>query len=175
MTRTTRELRTEFVSDYRTGKLESLDVGRLSFVAISRLAESPANNMIPAARPWCHRFASRAGDGEVTDSHRVEMDGSRFWVIHRRRKYGPFDYEWSSDFRGVELLYDGTKFGEYCSLEELFADLKPFGLPMSVVSVTSIVMGCVLFGVFHGLRDAERRELVTLRLREHGFDRFSLT
>ena len=103
------------------------------------------------------------------------MDGSRFWVIHRRRKYGPFDYEWSTDFCGVELLYDGTKFGEYCSLEELFADLKPFGLPMSVVSVTSIVMGCVLFGVFHGLRDAERRDLVTLRLKEHGFDRFSLT
>lgn len=110
----------------------------------------------------------------MTNSHAVEIDGSRFWVIHRRQKYGPFDYEWSPDFRGVELLYDGNKFGEYCSIEELFADLKPYGLPMSVVAVTSIVMGCVLFGVFHGLREPERRDLVALRLREHGFDRFAI-
>jgi len=114
-------------------------------------------------------------DPVVTGSHAVEIDGSRFWVIHRRRKYGPFDYERSADFRGVELLYDGCKFGEYCSVEELFADLKPFHLPMSVVSVTSIVMGCVLFGVFHGLPESERRELVAERLRDHGYDRFALT
>lgn len=105
-------------------------------------------------------------------SHGIELDGSRFWVIHRRQKYGPFDYEWSSDFRGVELLYNGVKFGEYCSVEELFADLKPFDLPMSVVSVTSIVMGCVLFSVFHGFREGERYDLISARLREHGFDRF---
>lgn len=111
----------------------------------------------------------------MSENHEVHIDGSRFWVTHRRRRYGPFDYEWSSDFRGVELLYDGNKFGEYCSADELFADLKPFGLPMSVVSVTSIVMGCVLFGIFQGLREPERRELVALRLREHGFDRFSLS
>jgi hypothetical protein len=96
-------------------------------------------------------------------------------VIHRRKRYGPFDYEWSADFRGAELLYDGTKFGEYCSVEELFADLKPFGLPMSVVSVTSIVMGCVLYGIFHGLTESERGDLVALRLREYGYDRFALT
>lgn len=108
-------------------------------------------------------------------SHAVQIDGSRFWVIHRRRKYGPFDYEWSYDFQGVELLYDGIKFGEYCSVEELFADLKPFGLPMSVVSVTSIVMGCVLLGIFQGLRESERRDLVADRLKEHGFDRFLIT
>jgi hypothetical protein len=46
---------------------------------------------------------------------------------------------------------------------------------MSVVNVTSIVMGCVLFGVFHGLRDAERRDLVTQRLKEHGYEQFELT
>ncbi len=108
----------------------------------------------------------------MTDSHGIEFEGTRFWVIHRRQKYGPFDYEWSADFRGVELLYGGVKFGEYCSVEELFADLKPFALPMSVVSVTSIVMGCVLFSVFHGFREGERYELVANRLREHGFDRF---
>ena len=110
----------------------------------------------------------------MTDSHGVELEGSRFWVIHRRKRYGPFDYEWSHDFRGVEMQYDGTKFGEYCSVEELFADLKPFRLPLSVVSVTSIVMGCVLYGVLHGLRESERHEMVRLRLEEHGFSRFAL-
>lgn len=119
--------------------------------------------------------AATSRGSPVTVNHGVQIDGSRFWVIHRRRRYGPFDYEWSSDFRGVELLYDGKKFGEYCSADELFADLKPFGLPMSVVSVTSIVMGCVLFGIFRGLREPERRQLVELRLHEHGFDRFSLS
>jgi hypothetical protein len=110
----------------------------------------------------------------VSDSHGIQLDGSRFWVRHRRKTYGPFDYEWNSDFCGVELLYDGRKFGEYCSVDELFADLKPFRLPMSVVSVTSIVMGCVLFGIMHGLREAERLELLEGRLKQHGFDRFVL-
>lgn len=109
----------------------------------------------------------------MANSHGIEFDGSRFWVIHRRRRYGPFDYEWSADFRGVEMLYDGAKFGEYCSVEELFADLKPFGLPRSVVSVTSIVMGCVLLGVFQGLCETERYDLIALRLREFGFARFT--
>ena len=108
----------------------------------------------------------------MTANHGIEFDGSRFWVIHRRTKYGPFDYEWSADFCGVEMLYQGTKFGEYCSADEVFADLKPFGLPMSVVSVTSIVIGCVLFGILRGLTESERRSLVQLRLTELGFARF---
>ena len=87
--------------------------------------------------------------------------------------YGPFDYEWTSDFCGVEMLYDGQKFGEYCSIDEIFADLKPFHLPMSVVRVTSIVMGCVLFGVLNGLREAERHQLLIRRLRELGFEQFA--
>jgi hypothetical protein len=109
----------------------------------------------------------------VSGNHAIEFDGSRFWVIHRRKKYGPFDYEWSPDFCGVEMLYAGTKFGEYCSIDEVFADLKPFGLPMSVVSVTSIVIGCVLFGILKGLPESERRKLVAIRLKEHGYERFS--
>ena len=107
-------------------------------------------------------------------SHGVQFDGSRFWVIHRRTKYGPFDYEWNPEFCGVELLYDGSKFGEYCGIDELFADLKPFHLPMSVVRVTSIVMGCLLYGIQQGISESERRELVSDRLKEHGFARFSL-
>jgi hypothetical protein len=113
------------------------------------------------------------GDHDLSDTHGVEFDGSRFWVIHRRKKYGPFDYEWSSDFCGVELLYAGKKFGEYCSIDEVFADLKPFRLPMSVVSVTSIVIGCLLSGILQGIPEPERRQLVSLRLKEHGFGRFA--
>lgn len=72
------------------------------------------------------------------------------------------------------MLYEGRPFGEYCSLDELYADLKPFSLPMTVVSVTSIVMGCVIFGILNGLREPERVELLTSRLREYGFNRFVL-
>ncbi|MDZ4685811.1 MAG: hypothetical protein SH850_12150 [Planctomycetaceae bacterium] len=104
--------------------------------------------------------------------HAVHLTGTRFWVTHRRCSYGPFDYEWSPDFNGVELQYAGRKFGEYCSAEELYADLKPFALPMSVVRVTSIVMGCVLFGVLNGLPESERHRLVRERLKEFGYARF---
>ena len=86
--------------------------------------------------------------------------------------YGPFDYEWTTDFCGVEMLYDGQKFGEYCSCDEIFADLKPFRLPMSVVRVTSVVMGCVLYGVLNGLKEIEREQLLNSRLRELGFEQF---
>jgi hypothetical protein len=72
----------------------------------------------------------------------------------------------------VALLYDGQKFGEFCTREELYADLKPFSLPMSVVKVTSIVMGCVLLGVMQGLSATERDDLLQSRLQEFGFDRF---
>ena len=70
------------------------------------------------------------------------------------------------------MLYDGQKFGEYCSVDEIFADLTPYRLPMSVVRVTSIVMGCVLFGVLNGLREPERLELLHQRLRELGYEQF---
>ena len=43
---------------------------------------------------------------------------------------------------------------------------------MSVVRVTSIVMGCVLFGILNGLCEAERSRRVETRLHQHGFERF---
>jgi hypothetical protein len=104
--------------------------------------------------------------------HAITLEGTRFWVRHRRRTYGPFDYEWSPDFCGMELLYNGEKFGEYCSREEIFADLKAFQLPMSVVSVTAIVMGCVIAGVLNGLNPAERQSLLDDSLATHGFAHF---
>lgn len=109
----------------------------------------------------------------MSGSHGIYLEGTRFWVKHRRRMYGPFDYEWTPDFCGVEMLYDGQKFGEYCSCDEIFADLKPFRLPMSVVRVTSIVMGCVLYGVLNGLKEMERQQLLSSRLRELGYEQFA--
>lgn len=105
-------------------------------------------------------------------AHSILLDGTRFWVTHRRVQYGPFDYEWSPDFCGVALLYEGRKFGEYCTAQEIYADLRPDRLPLSVVRVSSIVMACVLLGVMNGLTELERSELLRQRLAEFGFDRF---
>ncbi len=74
----------------------------------------------------------------------------------------------------MAMLYNGSKFGEYCSREELFADLKPYHLPESVAQVSAIVMGCVLYGVMHGLSTAERTAMLRRQLQQEGFERFEL-
>ena len=38
----------------------------------------------------------------MAGAHGVRFDGTRFWVVHRRREFGPFDYEWSGDLDGIE-------------------------------------------------------------------------
>ena len=101
-------------------------------------------------------------------SHGLRFADSQFWVMHRRRRYGPFDYEWSKDFCGIELTYAGRKFGEYCSADEIFADLKEFKLPASVVEVSSIVLGCIVYGVLNGLPGPRRMEFLTERLQTMG-------
>lgn len=109
----------------------------------------------------------------MTDSHGLSFDGTRFWVTHRRRRYGPFDYQWSKDLRGLEMTFRGHKFGEHCSSEEIFADLKEFRLPRSVVEVASIVMGCLLYGIVHELSELQRREFLIEHLCEQGYERFA--
>jgi hypothetical protein len=109
----------------------------------------------------------------VEPSRGLRFDDSRFWVTHRRREYGPFDYEWSKDFCGIELTYQGRKFGEYCSSEEIFADLKEFKLPRSVADVASIVIGCIIYSVLNGLPGGERRELVVKQLAAQGYEGFA--
>ncbi len=94
-------------------------------------------------------------------------------MTHRRREYGPFDYEWSPDFAGMELIYAGKKFGEYCSKDEIFADLKEFQLPISVVEVATIVLGSLVYGVLNGLSEAERRTLICNQLIAGGYERFT--
>ncbi len=105
--------------------------------------------------------------------HAITFDGSKFWVTHRRRNYGPFDYEWSRDFAGVELLYQGQKFGEYVSRNEIFADLKQFELPQRVVEVACITLGAVIFGVLNGLDEPHKRWTVYDHLTRRGLDRFA--
>lgn len=104
--------------------------------------------------------------------HGLRFDGGRFWVCHRRREYGPFDYEWSRDLGGVELTFRGEKFGEFCSPEEIYADLKGFHLPRTVAEVGSIVAGCIVFGVLNGLDEAERRRMIFEQLAAGGHPRF---
>ena len=106
-------------------------------------------------------------------SHGIRFDETQFWVTHRRREYGPFDYDWSKDFCGIELLYAGKKFGEYCSTDEIFADLKEFHLPSTVVEVASIVCGCVISGILDGLSQEQRRVLISERLSQMGYKKFS--
>ena len=108
----------------------------------------------------------------MSNSHGLRFHETQFWVIHRRTEYGPFDYEWSIDFRGVELHYRGQKFGEVCSTNEIFADMKEFSLQMRVVEVASVVFGCLLVGISKGLNSTERRDLLASMLLEFDCDDF---
>ena len=103
----------------------------------------------------------------------IRFEGTAFWVRHRNREYGPFDYEWSRDLHGIELMYGRQKFGEYCSEDEISADLREFRLPMRVVGVTSIVCGAIIYGILHGLDDDARRRFLIEQLSRHGLERFA--
>lgn len=105
----------------------------------------------------------------------LRFDGMRFWVVHRHREYGPFDYEWSGDLCGMEMTFQGQKFGEYCSEDELFADLKPFKLPMRVAQVSTVIMGTQFYCVLNGYTEVERRDEVIRRLAEFGFSKYAGT
>lgn len=105
----------------------------------------------------------------------VLYDDTRFWVIHRRDCYGPFDYQWSPDLYGVELLYQGEKFGECCSMHQFFADLKPFRLPTRVSEVAITVSGAVVRCLLRSVSRNERMQQVTQVLTESGLGRYQLS
>jgi hypothetical protein len=109
----------------------------------------------------------------VTSSTGLRFEGTAFWVRHRNREYGPFDYEWAADLGGIELTYQREKFGEYCSYDEICADLREYRLPMRVVEVSSIVCGSIVFGVVNGLSDIEKRDVVVHHLERNGLERFA--
>ncbi len=84
---------------------------------------------------WRSKMASPGNEIIISDTV--------WWIRRRGQSWGPFEYQWSSDLRGVEFLLRGEKFGEVCSQEEFFADLAPFGLPISVCRVAAIIAGSV--------------------------------
>lgn len=106
----------------------------------------------------------RRGLPVVESASGIRFEGSAFWVRHRHREFGPFDYEWSRDMLGIEFLYQRKKFGEYCSDEEISADLKEFKLPMRVVEVTAVVCGSIIFGIIHGFSQAEKKAILLKNL-----------
>ncbi|MDA1013644.1 MAG: hypothetical protein O3A00_04220 [Planctomycetota bacterium] len=105
--------------------------------------------------------------------HGISFEGNKFWVIHRTRAFGPFDYEWSADFLGMEMTYQGDKFGEFCSTDEYFADLKPFRIPLQVSKVGTLVLGLVMQGLLSGLTVEERDRQVQQELVSRGFGQFA--
>ncbi|RLS56020.1 MAG: hypothetical protein DWH91_07800 [Planctomycetota bacterium] len=105
-------------------------------------------------------------------THGVLIEDTRIWVIHRRLRYGPFDYEWIPNLRGIELTFCGRKFGEILSEEEIYADLREFRLPMRVVEVAVLVLGNALYSGLNGYNDFERRGILEGRLMAAGCDRF---
>lgn len=108
----------------------------------------------------------------MNSTHGLRFEETQFWVTHRRREYGPFDYDWSADLRGMELLYQGVKFGEICSAGEIFADMQEFRLPMRVVEVATVVLGSIVLGVSCGFSDQEKSALLADILNRFNCDRF---
>ncbi|VAX40105.1 hypothetical protein MNBD_PLANCTO02-1706 [hydrothermal vent metagenome] len=108
----------------------------------------------------------------MSQNYGLKFEETMFWVIHRRREYGPFDYEWSTDLAGIALLYRGQKFGEHCGPEQIYADLSEFKLPMTVVKVASIVLGCAVFSLQKGDSSVKRKEFLKKELAKQGYKRF---
>lgn len=105
--------------------------------------------------------------------HAVKFKDRAFFVRHRNREYGPFDYEWVPNLRGIEFTYRQQKFGEFYDILEIQADLKEFKLPMRVVEVSSIVTGSIVLGLLCGLESDEKRQMIQENLAKHGLVRFA--
>lgn len=107
------------------------------------------------------------------NAHGVTISPQGIWIRHRRTNHGPFDYQWSLDLFGVELIYQGQKFGECCGGNQVYADLSEFQLPMTVVRVASIVLGTTVRSILQGEPVETRIGRVQDELRQHGFDPFA--
>ncbi|MEZ6059842.1 MAG: hypothetical protein R3C19_05725 [Planctomycetaceae bacterium] len=107
-------------------------------------------------------------------SSEIQMSGTAFWVCNRGRRFGPFDYQWSADLRGLELTYCGEKYGEVCSEDELFADLAPFRIPLAVCRVATIAAATIVEGIGRGESSQQRNRRLSTALERFGFDRFRI-
>jgi hypothetical protein len=122
--------------------------------------------MLRSNEAQIENHSHRKGILVVETASGLRFEGSAFWVRHRHREFGPFDYEWSRDMLGIEFLYQRKKFGEYCSDDEISADLKEFRLPMRVVEVTAVVCGSIIFGIIHGFSQTEKKAILLKNLRQ---------
>ena len=104
----------------------------------------------------------------------IILDETAFWVAARGRCFGPFDYQWSPDLRGVELTYQGKKFVEICGREDLFADLAEFKLPISICRVAIITAGTLAVEIAEGRCTDQRVSSLISSLERFGFGRFKI-
>jgi hypothetical protein len=95
-----------------------------------------------------------------------------FWIVFRQRFYGPFDYQWSIDLHGIEFRFQGQKFGEFCSDDQFFAELSPFGLPQAVCSAAMLVAAHLVQGIRSGSSAADRLQALKSLLAEHESEPF---
>ena len=72
----------------------------------------------------------------------------------------------------MELHFQGVKFGEVCSVDEIFADLKEFHLPRRVTQVACVVFGTTLLGITGGFSERERGLLLADTLRRFDCSEF---
>jgi hypothetical protein len=107
-------------------------------------------------------------------SNEIILNDDKFWIVSRNELFGPFDYQWSGDLYGIEFTYQGEKFGEVCSEEEFFADLKPFGLPLNVARVAALTAGVIAFGIRAGSSLDERVSHLIGLLQTFHLDRFQI-
>lgn len=104
----------------------------------------------------------------------IILNDDKFWIVSRQELFGPFDYQWSGDLHGIEFTYQGQKFGEVCSDEEFFADLKPFRLPISVSRVAALIAGAIVVSIRTGSSIDERVAHLISLLQTHRLGRFRI-
>jgi len=107
-------------------------------------------------------------------ANEIILNDDEFWIVSRQELFGPFDYQWSGDLYGIEFTYKGEKYGEMCSDEEFYADLKPFGLPISVSRVAALTAGVLANGIRSGTSIDERVSHLISLLRQFQLDRFRI-
>lgn len=105
-------------------------------------------------------------------ANEIVLSDTAWWVVARGRTWGPFDYQWSDDLHGIELTYEGKKYGEVCSEEEFFADLSPFRIPVSVCRVAAIVAGSLAVSISAAEDTDQRASRLTESLQQFDFGRF---
>ncbi len=109
-----------------------------------------------------------------SDYNEIILNDDKFWIVSRNELFGPFIYQWSGDLYGIEFTFQGQKFGEVCSDEEFFADLKPFGLPISVARVVALTAGVIAIGIRAGTSLDERVSHLISLLEKFSLQRFSI-